>query len=467
MARVPHSGAPSRFACRGGRDTSDWFPTPMNWFVSLMVALISGVTGLFLAGFIANACVAWYHVSSREGAAGYFVIFLALGGGIFGFLIGLIMARLVAANLGAGFGKELGGALGVVLLMAGISALLCRLLGDVPPEIDGRDLDLEVEFRFPNTFSSNQPPTATGEWDYTFASWSGNAPRRSAYGKILNEAARFEHGHWIVPTTVGLFTERGERSVTIAPRNAREAFGFRLPLPRRPGKEFLEWSEWLPRQQTDGQPWPADKMSCRFRVQKTVPPPPPQSAEETKAEEAAKREAEFAAIPGTAPVEAWFAYLAYEQPQTQRALQLIAGRPHLVAELRPLILGEDAKQAHAALHCISLLPEPRKEFIPVLQEAGEMIAEGIRKFNQTPKEKDPNFELAVDPTTRFYGWLPAVKALREKCGGDFTPELKTILELSRVRPESHCMREDICRVASFYLHTWAGVEPLPTDPKPR
>jgi len=56
--------------------------------------------------------------------------------------------------------------------------------------------------------------------------------------------------------------------------------------------------------------------------------------------------------------------------------------------------------------------------------------------------------------------------LREKNGGDFTPELKTILELSRVRKESRSMRVDVCRVASYYLHEWAGIEPLPGDPKP-
>ena len=73
----------------------------------------------------------------------------------------------------------------------------------------------------------------------------------------------------------------------------------------------------------------------------------------------------------------------------------------------------------------------------------------------------------MGPATRFYGWISAARAVREKCDADLTPELKTILELSRVRPESHCMRQDICRVASFYLHEWAGIAPLPTDPKPK
>lgn len=144
-----------------------------------------------------------------------------------------------------------------------------------------------------------------------------------------------------------------------------------------------------------------------------------------------------------------------------------SSRPNLAEDLGKLAVSEHPKLAHDALRCVGLLPAPPSELIPAVRAAGREIAARITKFNHTSKEQDPDFETAVDPATRFYGWLPAAKALREKCGADFTPELKTILELSRVRPESHCMRQDICRVASFYLHEWAGVAPLPTDPKPR
>jgi hypothetical protein len=148
-------------------------------------------------------------------------------------------------------------------------------------------------------------------------------------------------------------------------------------------------------------------------------------------------------------------------------LEKIAARTNLVEELGQLIVAEDPKLAHDALSCVGLLPNPPKELIPAVQAAGRVIAESITQFNQTPKEKDPDFSLAVDPATRFYGWIPAAEKLREKSGGDFTPELKKILELSRVRPESHCMRQDICRVASYYLQQWAGIAPLPGDPKPQ
>ncbi len=240
----------------------------MTWIVSIFVAFICGVLGLLLGGFIANSCVTWYQISSREGASGYFVILIAIGGGIAGFILGFIAARIVVWNYGPGFGRELLNALAAVLLVSGVSVLICRVLADIPPTIDRRELSLEVEFRFPNTFGSDKSPTSTGDWQFTFASLAGQARRKYRDGTIQTDKTRYEKGQWIVPTQVELFTERGGRSVTLALRDATEVMGFLLPLPARPSATFEQWSDWLPRQQANGQPWPSDKMSCRFRVQK-------------------------------------------------------------------------------------------------------------------------------------------------------------------------------------------------------
>jgi hypothetical protein len=439
----------------------------MTWLTSIFAALLTGVASLLLAGLISNACVSWYSVSSREGAAGYFVIFTAIGGGIAGFIIGLITARIVSANYGAGFPKELGAALGVVLAISGVAALLCRLLADVPPTIDGQELTLEVEFRFPASTNTTTPPTADGEWTFQLASLAGYTQRNSDTGKVATDKARLESGRWIVPTEVLLFTERGKRSVSLYRTETKDVFGFLLPLPRRPGKVFQEWSDWIPRQQANGQPWPADKMSCRFRLQKVPLPPAPKTQAEYQAEEDAKKEAEFTAIPADAPVQSWFPYLAYEQPQTERARQIITNRTNLASELGKVALGEDARLANAALRCMSEFPNPTAEFVASVERTGRDIAERIRKVNATTTEQDPSYEGAADVSIRFNGWMEAARQLRDKCKGDFTTELKPILELSRIRTDSYVMQMDVCRVASYYLHQWAGIAPLPTDPKPR
>jgi len=241
----------------------------MTWLSSLVVAALASLAGALLGALIGNACVSWYQLSPRDGGAGLAAGYAALVGGFAGFFIGLVSARLVAAYWGPDFRKELIGALVPVVLIAGVLALRLRLSADVAPTIDGRELTLEVEFRFPNTYSAERPPTAEGnDWVMALVSYTGQKDRTEKHGDIRTEAARYENGQWIVPTQVHLYTERGRREVMVTRRSSSEVVSFVLPLPRRPGRRFETWSAWTPEQQPNGQPWPADKMSCRFRVQK-------------------------------------------------------------------------------------------------------------------------------------------------------------------------------------------------------
>jgi len=68
----------------------------MSWMVSVFVGFLTGVLGLLAAGFIAAACVSWYHISSFEGKSGYFMAAIALLGGMAGVIIGMVTGRLLA-----------------------------------------------------------------------------------------------------------------------------------------------------------------------------------------------------------------------------------------------------------------------------------------------------------------------------------------------------------------------------------
>lgn len=136
----------------------------MTWLISALVAYICSVLGLLLGGFTASLCVSWYQVSSREGESACFAILITFGDGIAGFILGLITSCLIAWNYAPGFGPEVLGALAAVLLVSGLSAWMRRVLADIPPTIDGRELTLEVEFRFPSNVGSDGPPTSEGDW---------------------------------------------------------------------------------------------------------------------------------------------------------------------------------------------------------------------------------------------------------------------------------------------------------------
>ena len=131
------------------------------------------------------------------------------------------------------------------------------------------------------------------------------------------------------------------------------------------------------------------------------------------------------------------------------------------------MMSGDADTATDAMYLIGKMPQPSAELNPLVTEVGRDIVRRIRKFNASTPEQDPHYEAAADADARFCAWHEAVTALREKCGGDFIPELREILELSRVREDSQVMTRDVRRIASYYMKLWANVEPLPGDPPPK
>jgi hypothetical protein len=244
----------------------------MNWIATIVIAILTAVLGLLAAGAIAQAAVGWYRISSFEGGAGYFVVGIALAGGIVGLIIGLIAGRLAAASGGSAFLKGLGVSFSLASGIAGVAALVAWGLADVPPRIDGLPLDLEVEFRLPSS-DAEPPASRAGEPKITLGSVANHVQRKSETGDVNLAKARVEDGRWIVPGTVPLFTMRGRRSVDME-LGGRSVAGFLIPLPPRPGKKFEEWSDWLPMPPAGSPAWPDSKPSYRFRIQRRVPPPP-------------------------------------------------------------------------------------------------------------------------------------------------------------------------------------------------
>src|SRR5258706_6129628 len=80
----------------------------MSWFASITIGILTATVGIIGAGVLAGLCTQWYRISNFEGAQGYFVVLIALFGGIIGLTIGVICARIVAAGAAPGFLKALG-----------------------------------------------------------------------------------------------------------------------------------------------------------------------------------------------------------------------------------------------------------------------------------------------------------------------------------------------------------------------
>ena len=239
----------------------------VSWFASFAIALVTGLVAMFAGGFVADLCVGWYRISSFEGASGYFVILMAILSGGAGTVVGLIIARAVAAVPAMNALKAAGLALACVLCVAGGVAGAARLLADVPPEIDGEQLYLLIELRWPE---GQRPPTSErGQGTVRLGTLSGATLRRDESGPLFLEDARQEQGRWIVPGVVEIFTTRGTPVVNVFVGQT-QVTSLLPPLRRLPRREDLAWSEWQKPHHVQVPGW--IPVSYRFRVSPRTAP---------------------------------------------------------------------------------------------------------------------------------------------------------------------------------------------------
>lgn len=242
----------------------------MGWLSSMGIGLLMAIPAAVGSGFVANLGVGWYSITSREGASGYFVIAMALLGAIGGVILGTIVARLMPSAGNAPFLKALGAAALAIFAVLLVIGSVSRLLAHVPPRIDGESLFLDVEFRFPPGMTNPPAADTVASTIELRALIGGSLLREDNKAPLWKDRSRQEDGRWILPGAVPVTTERGRRVLTIQ-ITPKESVSFGVPLPRRPGRKYLEWSDWLPRQRPGGEP-PATPYSYRFRVVKASEP---------------------------------------------------------------------------------------------------------------------------------------------------------------------------------------------------
>jgi len=395
----------------------------------IFIAILTGALALLCSGLVANACVRWYNISSFEGKAGFIMVSIALLGGLVGIVIGLITTRIVASGASPGFLKGLGLSCGIVLAASALAVLVSWLLADIPPKIDGEELDLLVEYRLPA--GKGGLPEPSDDTYLALGSLSGKTVRKKMRGKLDLAAARYEDGYLILPGSVYIFTSRGKRLLYIVINDETSA-GFIVPLPRRPGPKFEKWSDWILYPEQDDPKWQG--KSYRFRVQR-------EGQWEAPVTPLPKPEDKFTKLDPGAPLMEWLKYAwNFNQPDEsfRKAMSVIENRQD---ELAQKIRSKDKYERESGMVAAAHLSQVK----PVVSEA--VLAEGrdiealIRRFNEMTPDDPKSFTIAGEILNRFSYWNKAWWNVHQRTDIDGRPPVQNILDLAAIRAKSTSMDE--------------------------
>lgn len=428
----------------------------MKWLSSILVGIVAAPLATIIVGTAANSWANWLRISPREGAAGYWVVLMALLGGLIALFVGISIARgwlLSTPNFWSALGTALGGITALTLVITAI----IWLATDHPPRIDGRRLELAVEVRFPAgaTIESLQaaPPYVT------IMRVAAGDSRGSGYFDF--KSAREVDGHVVVPITLDLSTSVKEKKLHVG-FPEKNVF-FPINVGSKPAPKDLEWTDWIVAET------PETAFAARYKVVVEPPPAPVLTQEQQDAEIEAQKAAEMRALATDAPLAQWLVYMRYGVSQTRidAAVAAIRARPNWVTEMAHEMLDGEYESSRDALRAVQHFKPPPAELVPGVAAVGDEIAATLLELEKTPPESDQYQAFVAGISTRFSAWNDATRALQEANVGDFTPQLKAIIEPARRLQDNHAIRIDVVRVASFYLNKWAGIAPLPTDPPPR
>jgi hypothetical protein len=232
--------------------------------VGLLWALGGAIAGLIVGLVGAALFAAATHMTSREGASGYFVVAIGLIGALIGLIVGLVMyGRSAPAGHAAAYTGS--GALGFFALVAAVAVSIWAFmqLREAPLEYDGAMANLELELRIK---SADLPASSSDGWLNVEVQTAKTRPE----GTVLWSHKRVEGDYTIIPVVQGPLYRSGSRAIVVRV-GEEQVEVFSPPMKRRPDPT-AGWSEWY-RPRVVDPPYgvvpptpPKSKLELRYRV---------------------------------------------------------------------------------------------------------------------------------------------------------------------------------------------------------
>lgn len=208
---------------------------------AVLIAIICGVVG----GAVSIAGGDWatqaHHVSNMEGGRAMLVMFaIAPAGALLGAMLGLVVALREKGTGAWAFAKALGTASGLVTFVAILVFGYAISRAPTPPQLDGHELNLEIEVRLP---AGHPAPADPERFTVLFTSRGYGDDRHNAQLKF--DQASQSDARIVIPGSAFIATSTSERFLVV---NDGEAFyWFDLPLRAKPRAADTAWTEWWPK----------------------------------------------------------------------------------------------------------------------------------------------------------------------------------------------------------------------------
>ena len=397
----------------------------MGWGAAIGIAVLTALTGAGAGGYLGSLCVTWYRISPREGGSAYFMISIGFVGLIVGFLAGLITARLVPSGFWPAQGASIAGVLGLGLIVG----FFARLNGEVPPELNGEQVRLEVDLRCPPGWTPDNKARAgnNGAW---LTPLNANYHRREAVaGSTYLDNEPQPDGTWIAHGSVWLFSSRPARLVEIT-LGDKVDLEISVPLPTTLTPRQEQWSDWSSQgfAHEAGKP-PIVDFAFRYRVRPVSVVKKEEDEEQDRAREG--RDNAIAAISPDAPLTEWLRFV--EKGDSGLINDSVPPHPIEIfnaraAELEPLLRSPDRQVKMRAVFAAGLLRQIPASLLQPLADAGELVLTLIQEAKAGAKESDPDLTVGPRASGYFFKWSLAMQLAGAPAAKVFR---KVLLEIQR------------------------------------
>jgi hypothetical protein len=216
----------------------------MGWGTAVGVIALTTVMG-GLAAFGLSFFFIWLlEITSFEGGAGFFSVFVTLAGVAGGFVVGLI----TTLTMRSGFGEmqlraaEIALALTIAVV---VIVVLNKVFEDKGPKLEGDNIVLEVELKCPRDWKPDNALKA-GHGGCWLQKYPENGPTETnpiVGGNLTWNNIPAPGEPWAISCAVSLEKTASPRYVLFYTSNSLDVT-LQVPLPRQPGPQFQQWSAW-------------------------------------------------------------------------------------------------------------------------------------------------------------------------------------------------------------------------------